>query len=146
MVDVLTPSQRSHCMSRIRSVDTGPEKAVRSLVHKMGFRFRLHGRNLPGRPDLVFASRRKVVFVHGCFWHMHKCRWGSVTPKTNTQFWREKREGNVARDGRNLQKLRHAGWRVLTLWECQTRDTDRMKVRLSAFLGRPGRAGGGDNV
>src|SRR5690348_15456508 len=110
-------------MSRIRGKDTRPEILVRSLVHALGFRFRLHRRELPGVPDLVFASRRKVIFVNGCFWHMHRCRYGAVKPATNSEFWAEKRSANVKRDRKNLSALRRQGWSVMTVWECQTRNS-----------------------
>jgi DNA mismatch endonuclease (patch repair protein) len=137
MADVLTPEQRSRCMSRIRSRDTKPELIVRSLAHAMGFRFRLHRRDLPGKPDLVFPRLRKVVLVHGCFWHVHSCRFGRVTPATNVEFWASKRAGNTARDRRNKAALRRAGWKVLIVWECETRDVHRLERRLHRFLSRP---------
>jgi DNA mismatch endonuclease, patch repair protein len=121
-------------MSRIRGRDTGPERVLRSLLHQMGFRYRLHRRDLPGKPDLVFSSARKVIFVHGCFWHMHRCKYGRVVPKTNADFWRTKREGNVARDRRNITALRKQGWTVLVIWECQTKDLDRIAVTLRESL------------
>ena len=122
-------------MSRIRGANTKPEMLVRSLVHQMGFRFRLHRRDLPGKPDLVLPRHRKVIFVHGCFWHCHNCRFGRVTPKANADFWREKRSGNAARDRRNLSRLRRDGWKVLVIWECWTRDVEgRVLPRLTAFL------------
>ena len=135
MADVHTRAQRSYNMSRIRSKDTKPEMIVRSLVHQMGFRFRLHRKDLPGKPDLVLPRHRKVIFVHGCFWHMHRCRYGRVTPKTNAQFWQDKREGNVARDRRNRRQLRADGWDVLTIWECWTKDPEALVIpRLETFL------------
>ncbi len=135
MTDVHSPHQRSFNMSRIRGANTKPEMLVRSLVHQMGFRFRLHRRDLPGKPDLVLPRHRKVIFVHGCFWHCHNCRFGRVTPKTNADFWREKRSGNAARDRRNLSRLRRDGWKVLVIWECWTRDVEgRVLPRLTAFL------------
>ena len=134
MSDVLTPAQRSLCMSRIRSRDTLPERVVRSLLHQMGFRYRLHRLDLPGKPDIVFPGSRKAIFVHGCFWHMHRCKYGRVVPKTNGDFWRSKREGNVARDRRSLSALRKHGWTVLVVWECQTKDVDRLAERLHASL------------
>ena len=106
-------------MSLVRAKNTKPEMAVRRLVHRLGFRYRLHVRKLPGCPDLVFTSRKKVIFVHGCFWHQHKCRMGDRMPKSNTELWRKKLEGNKARDTRNHRKLRHLGYQVLTIWECQ---------------------------
>lgn len=134
MPDVLTPAQRSLCMSRIRGRDTEPERVVRSLLHQMGFRYRLHRRDLPGKPDLVFPSARKVIFVHGCFWHMHRCKYGRVVPKTNAEFWRTKREGNIARDRRNITALRKHGWTVLIIWECQTKNVDLLTARLHEYL------------
>lgn len=134
MADVLLPSQRSYCMSRIRGKDTKPEMIVRRTAHAMGFRFRLHRRDLPGTPDLVFPKLRAVVFVHGCFWHMHRCQLGRVVAKTNARFWAEKRRGNRERDARNRRLLRRLGWRVLVIWECQTRNTELMSNRLRRFL------------
>jgi len=134
MADVLLPSQRRYCMSRIRGKDTKPEMIVRKTAHALGVRFRLHRRDLPGTPDLVFPKLRAVVFVHGCFWHMHRCRLGRVVAKTNAEFWAEKRRGNVVRDARNRRSLRRLGWRTLVVWECQTRDADTLSRRLRAFL------------
>lgn len=135
MSDVHSPEQRSYNMSRIRSTNTKPELLVRSLVHRMGYRFRLHRKDLPGKPDLVLPRHRKVIFVHGCYWHMHRCRYGRVVPKTNTEFWQNKRQGNVKRDQRNLKQLRQDGWQVLVLWECWTRDAEQKLVpRLQQFL------------
>ena len=135
MSDVHSPEQRSFNMSRIRSRDTKPEMVVRSLVHQMGYRFRLHKKGLPGTPDLVLAAHRKVIFVHGCFWHMHRCRYGKVTPATNTEFWQNKRGVNVTRDKRNRRQLKAAGWSVLVIWECWTRDIEgQLLPRLQRFL------------
>jgi len=136
MADVLTPRQRSFNMSRIRSKNTSPEMFVRKLVHAMGFRYRLHGRKLPGRPDLVLAGQRKVIFVHGCYWHMHECRYGQVTPKTNAVFWKTKRMSNVERDRRNLASLAEAGWNALIVWECSLREPHALEKQLRRFLKR----------
>ena len=133
-MDVLSPLQRSRCMAAIRGKDTGPEMIVRRLLTALGYRYRLHGRALPGKPDLVFASRRAVVFVHGCFWHRHFCRFGRVVPKTRAAFWRTKLEGNATRDSRTRARLRREGWRVLVVWECQLRDVEQLATRLRAFL------------
>ena len=119
MADTLTPKQRHDCMSAIRGKDTKPEKIVRSMAHRLGLRFRLHAGDLPGKPDLVFRSRRTVVFVHGCYWHMHKCKRGRSTPVKNARFWKTKRESNRKRDGKNISALRRAGWRVVVVWECE---------------------------
>jgi len=121
-------------MAAIRGKDTGPEMIVRRLLTALGYRYRLHGRALPGKPDLVFASRRAVVFVHGCFWHRHFCRFGRVVPKTRAAFWRTKLEGNATRDRRTRARLRREGWRVLVVWECQLRDVEQLATQLRAFL------------
>jgi len=135
MADVLTPEQRRRCMKAIRGSHTKPELVVHSLAHRMGSRFRLHRRDLPGRPDLVFPSRKKVVFVHGCFWHQHPgCRF-ATRPATRRDFWDAKLEANRRRDRRNQRKLRELGWGVMVVWECQTRDLGRLERRLRAFLG-----------
>lgn len=134
MTDVLLPRQRSYCMSRIRGKNTKPEMVVRRMAHAMGYRFRLHRRDLPGTPDLVFPRLRAVVFVHGCFWHIHRCRFGRVEPKANRVFWRTKREGNRRRDRQRGGQLKRQGWRVLTIWECELREPDRVAQRLDSFL------------
>jgi len=124
---------RSENMRRIRSKGMLPELAVRSLVHRMGFRFRLHRKDLPGKPDLVFASRRRVIFVHGCFWHAHDCR-VAHTPKSNAAYWGPKLERNRARDTRNVDTLRAAGWKSLVVWECEMKSERRLEKRIAAFL------------
>lgn len=137
MTDVLTTEQRYRCMSRIRGKDTGPEMRVRRIVHGMGFRYRLHSARLPGRPDIVFSRLRKLIFVHGCFWHMHRCHLGRVHPSTNADFWKAKREANRKRDARNRQVLRRAGWDVLIVWECELRSSVKLAQKLSAFISKP---------
>ena len=120
-MDTLTPTQRSERMSRVKAKGSQVERRIRSIVHAMGYRFRLHGARLPGTPDLVFASRRKVIFVHGCFWHRHPdsdCRLARL-PKSRNEFWIPKLEGNRARDVRNEIDLGRLGWESLTLWECE---------------------------
>lgn len=134
MTDVLTPEQRKLNMSRIRGRDTRPEMVVRSMVHGLGYRYSLYNSKLPGKPDLVLTRHRKIIFVHGCFWHMHSCDYGKVIPKTRTDFWQNKRKGNVARDRRNLAALKRAGWKVLVVWECQTKDLPALEKRLTKFL------------
>jgi DNA mismatch endonuclease (patch repair protein) len=124
---------RSENMRRIRSKGMHPELAVRSLVHMMGYRFRLHRKDLPGKPDLVFVSQRKVIFVHGCFWHAHACK-AAHTPKSNADYWGPKLQRNKARDRKNIKTLENAGWRSLVIWECETRTPDKVKKRVSAFL------------
>ncbi|HZT59683.1 MAG TPA: very short patch repair endonuclease [Pyrinomonadaceae bacterium] len=137
MPDVLTPEQRSFNMSRIRNRNTRPEMIVRSTVHRMGYRYSLHRKDLPGKPDLVFRSRRKIIFVHGCFFHMHDCPYGRVVPKTNAEFWRTKRLSNVERDKRNQAALEEMGWEVLRVWECMTKPAQvaELPSLLSDFLG-----------
>ena len=142
MADVVTAAVRSRIMAAVRGKDTGPELVVRRLAHALGYRFRLHGKSktakggLPGRPDLVFASRRKVIFVHRCFWHRHGCDRGRSTPRANARFWRAKFAANVARDRRNVAGLRRLGWGVMVVWECQTgaRGRGRLAGRLERFL------------
>lgn len=134
MADVLTPEQRSRCMAAIRGKDTKPELVVRSLLHGLGFRFRLHRRDLPGRPDIVLPKHKAAIFVHGCFWHMHTCKYGQVTPKTNTEFWKAKRLSNVARDARNVAGLVEQGFRPIVVWECETRDAVALARHLTKRL------------
>lgn len=134
MPDVLSPEQRSKTMSRIRSVNTKPEMKVRQLLHALGYRYRLHVRDLPGTPDIVFTRRHKVVFVNGCFWHSHSCRWGQSTPASNVEFWANKRSVTMARDVRNREDLAIRGWHVLTVWECELRDIEKLERTLVAFL------------
>jgi DNA mismatch endonuclease (patch repair protein) len=134
MADVHTREQRSRNMSAIRGKDTKPEMIVRRIAHRLGFRFRLHRRDLPGAPDLVFPKLHRIINVHGCYWHMHTCRWGCVTPKTNANFWQTKRTGNVERDKKNLAQLRRDGWKVLTVWECETKEPDRVAAKVARFL------------
>jgi DNA mismatch endonuclease, patch repair protein len=124
---------RSANMRAIRSKDMRPELAVRSLVHKLGYRFRLHRKELPGKPDLVFLSRRKVIFVHGCFWHAHDCKI-SHAPKSNLQYWGPKLERNRARDKKNVEVLAEQGWKTLIVWECEVGDTEGLSRRLAGFL------------
>ena len=135
-MDTLSKERRSWNMSRIRCKDTKPEKVVRSLLHRMGFRFRLHRQDLPGSPDIVLPKHRTVVFVHGCFWHRHPgCKY-AYTPKSRTGFWDRKFTENVARDRRVRRKLRRQGWQVLVVWECQVNDTEVLCSRLRAALDR----------
>lgn len=136
-MDVLTKEQRSRNMRAIKGQNTGPELIVRRLLHAMGYRFRLHRRDLPGHPDIVLQARQVVIFVHGCFWHRHQCRNGCVEPATRPDFWSAKFAANVERDRRAIKSLRRMGWRVLVVWECQTRDTERLQSRLNVFLKRP---------
>ena len=133
MADVVTEETRSRMMSGIRGKDTKPEMFVRKALFAAGFRFRLHRRDLPGAPDVVMAGRRVAVFVHGCFWHRHKgCRLAAV-PATRPEFWKAKLDGNAARDGKNIGRLRALGWRVLVVWECALRE-ERTLLGLSETL------------
>ncbi len=134
MTDVMSQSTRSALMSRIRGKDTSPELAVRQLTHRLGFRFRLHRRDLPGTPDLVLPKLKKAVLVHGCFWHRHEGCKNAVLPKTRQEWWQAKLSGNVARDARNTELLASQGWDVLILWECEIRSGD-FGIKLAAFLG-----------
>ena len=121
-------------MSQIRSKNTSPEIIVRSIVHRMDYRYSLYRSDLPGHPDIVLVRHKKIIFVHGCFWHMHKCRYGKVIPQTRKIFWQDKRAGNVERDKRNLKKLRHLGWKVLVIWECQIRNLPKLTRNLKIFF------------
>lgn len=123
-------------MSRIKNRNTRPEMLVRSIAHGLGYRYSLHRKDLPGKPDLVFPSRKKIIFVHGCFFHVHACRYGQVVPRTNAEFWAKKRQSNVDRDKRNIEALEADGWQVLTIWECQTKKAQRdgLPAILNEFL------------
>lgn len=121
-------------MSRIRGIDTKPELIVRSLLHRNGYRFRLHRKDLPGRPDIVLPKYHAVILVHGCYWHRHKgCRF-AYTPKSRREFWEKKFADNVARDRRNVRALRKLGWRCLTVWECEIKNEEKLRSRLVRFL------------
>jgi DNA mismatch endonuclease (patch repair protein) len=128
--------RRSALMARVRSKDSKPELVVRKLAHCLGYRFRLHRRDLPGTPDLVFPRFRKVVFVHGCFWHRHRGCARTTNPKTRSAFWSEKFEQNIKRDAIKHKQLKALGWDVLVVWECETFDDRKVSKRLDAFLSR----------
>jgi|SRR6185312_8947833 len=135
-MDKLTPSARSENMRKIKSKGMKPELLVRSLVHRMGYRFRLHRKDLPGKPDLVFGPARKVIFVHGCFWHLHdkKACLDSRLPKSNTSYWWPKLLRNKERDAKHCKALRRSEWKVLVVWECETRSPIDLSKRLTKFL------------
>ena len=136
-MDTLTAFERSERMSRVKPTGSVAELAVRSLVHRLGYRFRLHGKDLPGKPDLVFASRRKVIFVHGCFWHRHpdpNCRLARL-PKSRQDFWIPKLDGNRERDMRIERELAALGWQSLAIWECRIRDRPFLENEIRTFLG-----------
>ena len=126
---------RSENMRAIRGRDTLPEIAVRSLTHKLGYRFRLHRQDLPGRPDLVFPARHKVIFVHGCFWHSHACKTGLI-PKSNRDFWIPKLWRNKVRDKENIDALKQLGWDALVIWQCELKDAPALRRKVTRFLGK----------
>lgn len=134
MTDVLSTEQRRFCMSRIRDKNTKPEIIVRQLVRQMGIGYRLHVKDLPGKPDLVFRKHKKIIFVHGCFWHMHACKYGRVVPKTNAEFWQAKRLSNKLRDTKNKKELKKLGWSILVIWECQTREQSLLLKKIQRFF------------
>lgn len=129
-----TREHRSRVMRAVKSRDTGPEMLTRRAVHAMGYRYRLHRKDLPGKPDLVFPSRRKAIFVHGCFWHGHDCPRGSRKPKSNRAYWETKIRRNRERDTQSEAALKRDGWRVLTVWECQMKNEEAFRMRLRKFL------------
>jgi DNA mismatch endonuclease (patch repair protein) len=134
MPEKITAAQRSFTMRKVKSQDTTPELAVRRLLFRLGFRFRLHRKDLPGTPDIVLPKFGVAIFVHGCFWHQHRgCR-RSTMPVSNVEYWHRKFEANMNRDLRNKKCLRKAGWRVLTIWECESTDTGALKSRLKSEL------------
>lgn len=130
----MSSAQRSAHMAKIRSKDTKPEMILRRMLHRAGFRYRLHDRLLPGKPDLVFAGRRKVVFVNGCFWHGHSCAVGSRVPKSNTEFWLEKRRRNRQRDVDQRKQLALQGWSYLDIWECEIAANEDLVSKVATFL------------
>lgn len=133
MVDTLTPIQRSERMSRIRSANTLPEVTLRKALHRLGFRFRLHGRRLPGKPDIILPKYHTVILVHGCFWHRHEGCKVATTPKSNTEFWVEKFDRNVRRDAVVVDQLEAASWRVLVVWECELASSDKATAKAIAL-------------
>ena len=140
-MDVHDKQTRSYNMSRIKSRDTKPELKVRSLCHQMGLRFRLHHKDLPRKPDLVFPKHNTVIFVHGCYWHSHSCKYGKVQPKSNVEFWQNKRNRTIERDQTNTSILKELGWKVLVYWECETRPPEEKllaRIRTDFNLGFSG--------
>ncbi|MCB1776949.1 MAG: DNA mismatch endonuclease Vsr, partial [Candidatus Competibacteraceae bacterium] len=126
--------QRSRIMRAVKGYDTGPEMTIRRLVFSMGYRYRLHRNDLPGKPDLVFPARRKIIFIHGCFWHGHDCRRGARMPKSNCEYWEKKITGNRERDGQHYKHLIQQGWNVHVIWECQIKNLDVCAARIKEFL------------
>jgi DNA mismatch endonuclease (patch repair protein) len=139
MVDRLDTARRSRLMQKVRTKDTGPELQVRKLLHGLGYRYRLHRKDLPGTPDIVFPSRRIAIFVHGCFWHAHGCRIGQP-PKSRPDYWLAKLEANRLRDARNMAAMVSAGWHALIVWQCELKDSAGLIERLVSELGAPGSA------
>lgn len=134
-MDIMSPADRSERMRRIKSSNTGPERKVRSVVHAMGYRYRLHRRDLPGNPDLVFPSRKKIILVHGCLWHSHEgCRLNRP-PKSRSEYWVPKLRKNKSRDTENMARLIELGWSVLVLWECEIEKPHDIEERIQVFLG-----------
>lgn len=134
MTDVFTPEQRSAVMRRVKGKDTAPEMTVRSLLTRLGVGYRLHRRDLPGKPDIVMSGRRMAIFVHGCFWHGHDCARGSRTPKANRPYWEAKIGRNRARDAGHLTALQAQGWRAVVIWECELRDQAGLERRLRGLI------------
>ena len=137
MADTRTKEQRSRIMKSVGARDTGPELTVRRLLHRLGYRYSLHRRDLPGRPDIVFPGRRKAIFIHGCFWHGHDCGKGEL-PKSRPEYWIVKIETNQERDARVVASLKRAGWQTLTVWQCELKSLDTIERTLRKFLGPPG--------
>jgi DNA mismatch endonuclease, patch repair protein len=134
MTDVFTPAKRSAIMASVRGQNTKPEILVRKLVHSLGYRFRLHQKQFPGKPDLVLPRHEKIIFIHGCFWHGHRGCSRAALPSTNTEFWQKKIGANRSRDIKVTRKLGLTGWRVQVIWQCQTKDVAKLKQRLLQFL------------
>ncbi|MEX2278200.1 MAG: very short patch repair endonuclease [Cucumibacter sp.] len=134
MTDHVSPDVRSLIMGRVQQKNSGPELRVRRMLHARGYRFRLHKRELPGTPDISFPKYKKVVFVHGCFWHGHNCQWGKL-PKTRMEYWQNKIETNRERDSRNVTALADSGWVSLVIWQCELRDAEQALLKMCDFLG-----------
>ncbi|MDR6104078.1 DNA mismatch endonuclease (patch repair protein) [Agrobacterium larrymoorei] len=135
-MDTRTPDQRSRIMRAVKQRDTGPELLLRKALHRLGYRYRVHAKHLPGRPDLVFPSRKKVIFVHGCFWHGHDCSKGRL-PKSRPEYWIPKIEANKARDERVISELKKDGWDVMVIWQCETKELEAVLTKTVRFLGVP---------
>lgn len=133
-MDVLTQKQRSYCMSCIRKTDTNPELLVRRIVYRLGYRFRLYRKDLPGCPDIVLPKHKKIIFVHGCWWHRHTCHLGRRSPKSRTKYWLPKLAANKKRDKENQRKLQQLGWQILIIWECQTKNIKPLTHKLQKLL------------
>jgi DNA mismatch endonuclease (patch repair protein) len=134
MTDRVSEKTRSYIMSTVGSKNTGPEMSVRKMLHAMRYRYKLHQRNLPGSPDISFPKKKKVIFVHGCFWHGHNCGYGRL-PKSKIAYWSAKVEANKARDKKNIEKLKNLGWKSIVVWQCQLKDMNKIQQRLVGFFG-----------
>lgn len=130
------PETRSRIMRAVKGKDTTPEMVVRRLVHSMGYRYRLHRRDLPGKPDMAFPRLRKIIFIHGCFWHGHDCARGARMPKANREYWQKKISRNASRDASSIAALQSQGWRVAVIWECELKDMAQIRGRLVKFLSK----------
>lgn len=133
-MDIFTKEKRSEIMRKVKSKDTGPEKKVRSLLHSLGYRFRLHRKDLPGKPDIVLPKYKVVIFVHGCFWHGHECKLGRNRPSSNVEYWTGKIISNIERDNLSISKLTELEWRVFVVWECQTNNLTALAETLRHFI------------
>ena len=133
MADTRTPEQRRRIMQSVKTKDTGPELKVRRLLHRLGYRYRLNRKNLPGRPDIVFPGRKIVIFVNGCFWHSHGCSKG-LPPKSRLDYWIPKLAANKLRDASRLLQLKKLGWRTLTIWQCQVKNIEKLTPKLKKFI------------
>lgn len=135
-MDTVSKEKRREIMSKVGGKNTGPEIKVRKLLHSMGYRFRLQRKDLPGKPDIVLPKYKTIIFVHGCFWHGHDCKMGKNRPKSNSEYWENKINNNIDRDKKNISLLNNYGWNVLIVWECQIRNTEKLKNIILLFLGR----------
>jgi DNA mismatch endonuclease (patch repair protein) len=133
-LDTFTKAQRRKCMSNIKSKNTKPETAVRKILYSLGFRYRLHKKDLPGRPDIVLTKKKIIFFVNGCFWHQHKGCKRNFTPKSNTDYWESKLNRNTDRQNRVVKSLENMGWKVYLIWECETKDNNFLEKKLKGFL------------
>lgn len=138
MMDKISPARRSNNMRHIRSSNTKPEITVRKILYSLGYRYRLHKKDLPGKPDLVFAKRKKIIFIHGCFWHQHNLTTclDSKIPKSNKQYWNQKLKNNAQRDIRNQMALKELGWDILIIWECEIKNDKKLIKRMQKFLSK----------
>lgn len=136
IMDIFSPAKRSSIMQAVSGKNTNPERSVRSILHRMGYRFRLHGKHLPGKPDIYLTKYKTAIFVHGCYWHRHKsCKKGQSTPASNKKFWQDKFDSNVARDRKNLLELRKLGWKTFVLWECELKNTAKIENKIMKNIG-----------